>query len=68
MPNISYKTVAYRLRPSLEHLDSLTDPMEREYGEAESFDALIYKPKMPEGTDGNLVALKYDDKNENLKL
>jgi hypothetical protein len=55
MSNASFETVAYRLRPSLEHLDSLPEPMEREYGEVEDFDALIYKPTAPEGTDGSLL-------------
>jgi hypothetical protein len=42
---MSYPIVAYSLRPSLEHLDSLPeDPMDRKYGEAEDYDAIIYKP------------------------
>jgi hypothetical protein len=36
--------VAYELRKSLEHLDSLDDYSRREYGEIEDFDALIYEP------------------------
>jgi hypothetical protein len=55
MPYISYKTVAYRLRLSLEHLDSLPEPEDREYGEVEDFDALIYKPTAPEGFDSSYL-------------
>jgi hypothetical protein len=51
MPNISYKTVAYYLRLSLEHLNSLPEPEDREYGEVEDFDALIYEPTKPEDAD-----------------
>ena len=39
-----YPIVAYKISPSLDHLDSLPeDPMDREFGEAENYDALIYK-------------------------
>jgi hypothetical protein len=55
MPDISYKTVAYRLRLSLEHLDSLPETEDREYGEVEDFDALIYKPTAPEGFDSSYL-------------
>ncbi len=45
---MSYPIVAYSLWQSLEHLDSLpTDPMEREYGEAENYDAFTHKPTRP---------------------
>jgi hypothetical protein len=46
-----YKTVAYLLEVSLEHLESLPEPEDREYGEAEDFDALIYKPTKPDNAD-----------------
>jgi hypothetical protein len=50
-----YETVAYRLRFSLQHLDSLPDPSEREYGEVEDYDVLIYEPTRPEGIDDSLL-------------
>jgi hypothetical protein len=47
---MSYPIVAYSLRPSLDHLDSLPeDPMDRQYGEAEDYDALTHKPTRPRG-------------------
>jgi hypothetical protein len=51
----SYDIVAYQLELSLEHLESLPEPEEREYGEVEDFDALIYKPTQPEGADSTLL-------------
>jgi hypothetical protein len=57
---MSYPIVAYSLWQSLEHLDSLPeDPMDRKYGEAENYDALIYKPTEPKeipwnGTTGTI--------------
>jgi hypothetical protein len=40
-----YPIIAYEIMPSLDHLDALPeDPMDREYGYAENYDALIYKP------------------------
>lgn len=48
---MSYPIVAYKIKPSLDHLDSLPeDIMDREYGDAEDYDALIYKPTAPEGS------------------
>jgi hypothetical protein len=45
---MSYPIVAYKIKPSLDHLDSLPeDIMERKYGAAEDYDALIYKPTQP---------------------
>jgi hypothetical protein len=42
---MSYPIVAYEIRPSLDFLCSLAeDPMDRKYGEAEKYNALIYKP------------------------
>jgi hypothetical protein len=46
---MSYPIVAYKIMPSLDHLDSLPeDPMDREYGEAENYDAITHKPTDPE--------------------
>jgi hypothetical protein len=53
MSERNYEIVAYELRLSLEHLDSLPEPEEREYGEVESFDALIYEPTKPEDADSS---------------
>jgi hypothetical protein len=48
--------IAYKMRPSLDHLDSLPeDPMDREYGEAENYDALIYKPTQAEEVGIGLI-------------
>jgi hypothetical protein len=55
MLDTSYEIVAYEMRLSLEHLDNLPDPIEREYGEAEDFDALIHKPTAPEGADDDFL-------------
>jgi hypothetical protein len=55
MQSISYETVAYYLRLSLEHLNSLPEPEDREYGEVEDFDALIYEPTAPEGFDSSFL-------------
>jgi hypothetical protein len=45
---MSYPIVAYKIMPSLDHLDTLPeDPMDREYGEAESYDAFTHKPTRP---------------------
>jgi hypothetical protein len=45
---MSYPIVAYRLWSSLDHLDSLPeDPLDREYGEAEDYDAITHKPTKP---------------------
>jgi hypothetical protein len=42
---VSYPIVAYKISHNLERLDSLPeDIMDREYGEAEDYDALIYRP------------------------
>jgi hypothetical protein len=46
-----YKIVAYQLELSLQHFEFLPNPTEREYGEVEDFDALIYKPTKPEDCD-----------------
>jgi hypothetical protein len=47
---MSYPIVAYSLRPSLDHLDSLPeDPLDREYGEAEDYDAITHKPTESKG-------------------
>jgi hypothetical protein len=42
--------VAYRLWPNLNFLSLLAeDPMDREYGEAEKYNAWVYKPTRPRG-------------------
>jgi hypothetical protein len=41
---MNYEIVAYELRKSLEHLETLCEYSERIYGEIEDFDALIYEP------------------------
>jgi hypothetical protein len=47
---MSYPVVAYELRPSLNFLGLLAeDPLEREYGEVEKYNALIYIPTNQEG-------------------
>jgi hypothetical protein len=51
MSDQPYETVAYELRLSLEHLEALPEADDREYGEVEDFDALIYKPTKPEDCD-----------------
>jgi hypothetical protein len=48
---MSYPIVAYEVFQRLDHIHDLpSDPMDREYGEAEDYDALIYKPTDPEGS------------------
>jgi hypothetical protein len=45
---MSYPIVAYKIMPSLDHLDSLPeDPLDRKYGEAEDYDAITHKPTKP---------------------
>jgi hypothetical protein len=45
-----YPIVAYELSPSLDFVDLLAeDPMDREYGEAEIYNALIFKHTEPKG-------------------
>jgi hypothetical protein len=45
---VSYPIVAYQISHNLERLDSLSeDLIDREYGEAEDYDAIIYKPTKP---------------------
>jgi hypothetical protein len=41
--------VAYQLNKTLEHLRELPNLVEREYGEIEDFDAIIYEPAKPHG-------------------
>jgi hypothetical protein len=55
---MSYPIVAYRLWPNLAFLSSLAeDPMDREYGEAEKYNALIYKPTQAEEVGSGLIEL-----------
>jgi hypothetical protein len=45
---MSNSIIAYEIMPSLNHLNSFPeDPLDREYGEAEDYDALIHKPTKP---------------------
>jgi hypothetical protein len=53
--NLSYETVAYELRLSMEHLISLPDPADREYGEIEDYDLLIYEPTKPQELDNSFL-------------
>jgi hypothetical protein len=47
---MSYSIVAYKIGHNLERLDSLPeDPLDREYGEAEDYDAITHKPTRPRG-------------------
>jgi hypothetical protein len=47
---MSQSIIAYSLWPSLDFLGSLAeDPMDRKYGEAEKYNALIYVPTEPRG-------------------
>jgi hypothetical protein len=47
---MSYPVVAHSLSPSLDFLNLLAeDPMDRQYGEAEKYNALIYVPTEPKG-------------------
>jgi hypothetical protein len=47
---VSYPIVAYKITPSLDFLDLLAeDPLDRKYGEAEIYNALIYVPTEPKG-------------------
>jgi hypothetical protein len=47
-----YPIVAYKIMPSLDHLDTLPeDPMDKQYGEAEDYDAITHKPTDPERSE-----------------
>jgi hypothetical protein len=47
---MSYPIIAYEMTPSLDFLDLLAeDPMDREYGEAEIYNAWVYMPTRPRG-------------------
>jgi hypothetical protein len=47
---VSYPIVAYKISHNLERLDSLPpDPMDREYGSAEDYDATTHKPTESKG-------------------
>jgi hypothetical protein len=53
---MSYPVIAYELSHNLERLDMLPeDPMDRKYGEAEDYDALIYKPTQAEEVGTGLI-------------
>jgi hypothetical protein len=57
---MSDSIIAYRVMPSLDHLDSLPENiMDRKYGDAEDYDALLYLPTEPKdipwgGTSGTI--------------
>jgi hypothetical protein len=47
---VSYPIVAYKISPSLDFLSLLAeDPMDRKYGEAEKYNAWVYRPTRPRG-------------------
>lgn len=53
---MSYPIVAYELTYNLGRLDSLPEnPMDRKYGEAEDYDALIYGPTQAEEVGSGLI-------------
>lgn len=53
---MSYPVIAYKLSLSLDFLDSLAEnPLDREYGEAEKYNALIYKPTQAEDVGTGLI-------------
>jgi hypothetical protein len=55
---MSYPVVAYELRPSLDFLNLLAeDPLDRAYGEAERYNALIYRPTQAEEVGSGLIEL-----------
>lgn len=47
--------VAYQLIETGDHLRNLPDVMDREYGEVEDFDVIIYEPTQPEGADSSFL-------------
>jgi hypothetical protein len=47
--------VAYQLNETFEHLRKLPDPLEREYGEIEDFDVVIYEPMKPRDADSSFL-------------
>jgi hypothetical protein len=53
---MSHPIVAYTLRQKLDHINELPpNPMDRKYGEAEDYDALIYKPTQAEEVGTGLI-------------
>jgi hypothetical protein len=53
---MSYPIIAYEISHNLERLDSISeDIMDREYGDAEDYDALIYKPTQAEEVGSGLI-------------
>jgi hypothetical protein len=53
---MSHPVIAYELSPNLDFLDSLVeDPLDRAYGEAEKYNALIYKPTQAEEIGTGLI-------------
>jgi hypothetical protein len=50
---MSYPVIAYKLSLSLDFLSSLAeDPMDRKYGEAEIYNAWVYKPTPDRSENG----------------
>jgi hypothetical protein len=55
---MSYPIVAYELSLNLDSISSLAeDPMDRKYGEAEKYNAWIYKPTQAEEVGSGLIEL-----------
>jgi hypothetical protein len=55
---MSYPVIAYKLSLSLDFLSSLAeDPMDRKYGEAEIYNAWVYKPTQAEEVGSGLIEL-----------
>jgi hypothetical protein len=65
---VSYPVIAYEISPSPEHLWLLPeDPADREYGEAENDDALIWKSESQSGLSSDeLIHIKPYDGTEPL--
>jgi hypothetical protein len=49
------EVVAYQLIETGDHLRNLPDVMDREYGEIEDFDVVIYEPTKPKGADSTFL-------------
>jgi hypothetical protein len=53
---MSYPIIAYEIMPNLDFLSALAeDPLDRKYGEAEKYNALIYKPTQAEEVGIGLI-------------
>lgn len=49
------EVVAYQLNETFEHLQELPELVEREYGEIEDFDVVIYEPAKPHSADSSFL-------------